>query len=152
MACTGYSAPAFRRCPQARGQGDYNHGAAALSGPCGIAGSAGNIYRGRLIWPKILKRNLQRAVNPTVAFFVSDATAVRRPDGRAAIATRRRLALAQCAAAPDARRCGEPPAPTREPAAWMCLRNCGGRFFSRPLLARWRIVASMARASITSET
>src|SRR4051812_30255009 len=92
------------------------------------------------------------ANNPTVPFFVSDATAVRRPDGRAATATRRRSALAQCAAAPAAERCGEPPAPTSEPAAWMCLRNCGGRFFSRPLLARWRIVASMARASITSET
>ena len=36
--------------------------------------------------------------------------------------------------------------------AWICLRNIGGRFFSRPLLARWRIVVSMAKASITSET
>src|SRR3954451_23344802 len=67
MACTGYSAPAFRRCPQARGQGDYNHGAAALSGPCGIAGPADNRYTARLIWPKNPKSGTVTAVERDIA-------------------------------------------------------------------------------------
>src|SRR3954469_25478176 len=63
--------------------------------------------------------------SPTVAFFVSDTTVVRRPDGRAATATRRRSAPAQYAVAPAAQRCGALPASTSEPTAWICLRNFG---------------------------